>query len=361
MSFCIRLFSLGLCAILSLSAAHAGDVHQNDIARYLAGLEPSAESSLQALTGEPAWATHVEQMNGGWARLERAQLEPVRAWSAANLTPPSRTLLYMFSGPDYLYARNFFPDASTYVLAGLEPPGRLVHLRKLSAEDRQRGLESLRESMRTIIDTSFFITSDMLKDLQGHAFSGVMPLLYVFLARSGMDIREVRHVGLLEDGGIVTLPGPARVRPNGIEISFHDRARGADRKLYYFSIDLSNAGLADGAFLRFIEQRGTADAFFKSASYLPHAENFARIRNAVMERSVRILQDDTGVPLTGYDTATWQVTPFGRYTRPIQMFDYMFQPKLAKLFETGAPTPLKFRLGYGYGIETTGILLATRR
>ncbi len=357
----IRLISIALASALSMSVALAGGVHQNEVARYLAGLAPDAQSSVHTLTQEPAWATHSEQMNAAWARLERRQLEPVRAWSAAHLGPPSPTLLYMFSGPDYLYARNFFPDARTYVLAGLEPPGRMIRLDPLSGEDRQRGLESLRESLRSILDASFFITADMLKDLQGHAFSGVMPLLYVFLARSGMEITAVRHLGLTEDGGTVTLPVPARVRPNGIEISFHDRDKATDRKLFYFSIDLSNVGLSDGAFIKFIERLGPSDAFFKSASYLPHAENFLRIRSTVMQQSVRILQDDTGVPLAGYDPGVWQVTPFGRYTRPIQMFDYMHQPALTRLFEQAPAAPINFRLGYGYGIDTTGILLATRR
>lgn len=344
-----------------LTAAQAGGHHQNDVARYLAGLEPAAHSGEHALTQDPAWTAHAEAMNNAWARLEASQLGPVRAWSAANLAPGSPTLLYMFSGPDYLYARNFFPDARTYVLAGLEPPGRMIRLQGVAPEDRQRGLESLRESLKTILDASFFITADMQKDLQGHAFSGVLPLLYTFLARSGMEITLVRHVGLVEDGSTVVMQQPARVRPNGIEIQFLDRERATERRLFYFSIDLSNAGLIDGAFVKFIERLGPADAFFKSASYLPHAENFLRIRSTVMAQSVRILQDDTGVPLAAYDPAIWQVTPFGRYTRPIQMFDYMHQPALTRLFERGAPAPVNFRLGYGYGISTTGILLATRR
>ena len=346
---------------LTASGVLASGLSQNDIARYLAGLEPSGHPLAKELAEEPAWKEHAELMNTAWARLERVQLEPVRAFSAAQLAPPSKTLLYMFSGPDYLYARNFFPHASTYLLAGLEPPGRMLNLRALSPEDRQRGLESLRGALKTILDASFFITADMLKDLQGHAFSGVKPLLYVFLARSGMEIKEVQHVGLREDGTLNPLPGPARVRPNGLEIQFHDRALSTDRKLVYFSIDLSNAGLADGAFIKFIERQEPADAFFKSASYLPHAENFLRIRTAVMERSVRILQDDTGVPLAAFNPANWQVTPFGRHTRPIQMFDYMYQPALARLFESSSKGPLNFRLGYGYGIDTTGVLIATKR
>lgn len=35
---------------------------------------------------------------------------------------------YMFSGPDFLYATSFFPNASTYVLAGLEPVGEIPDL-----------------------------------------------------------------------------------------------------------------------------------------------------------------------------------------------------------------------------------------
>jgi hypothetical protein len=361
MKFSLRIIALLTACWFCVPMTSAGGLHQNDVARYLAGLEPAPQSSALSLTQDPAWAAHAEAMNTAWARLETSQLGPVRAWAAAHLAPGSPTLLYMFSGPDYLYARNFFPDARTYVLAGLEPPGRMIRLQAISPEERQRGLESLRESLKTILDASFFITADMQKDLQGHAFSGVLPLLYLFLARSGMDITHVQHVGLVDDGTTTVMPQPARVRPNGIEISFFDRARATERKLFYFSIDLSNAGLIDGAFVKFLERLGPSDAFFKSASYLPHAENFLRIRSTVMAQSVRILQDDTGVPLAAYDPAVWQVTPFGRYTRPIQMFDYMHQPALTRLFERGSPAPLNFRLGYGYGISTTGILLATRR
>lgn len=356
-----RIVWLALAASLSLSTAMASGNPQNEIARYLAGLVPSPQSGIQPLTQEPAWVTHAEQMNAAWARLESTQLEPVRVWSASHLQPPHPTLLYMFGGPDYLYARNFFPDARTYVLAGLEPPGRVLNLSRLSAEDRQLGLERLRESLKTVFDTSFFVTADMLKDLQGHAFSGVLPLLYLFLARSGMEITEVRHVGLKEDGETFVMPGPARVRPNGLEVLFKDPQRQAERRLIYFSIDLSDAALGDGAFLKFLERLGPADAFFKSASYLPQAENFSRIRNAVLTQSGRILQDDTGPLLSAFDRATWKLTPFGTYTRPIQMFDWTFQPALAQLFQRGSPGPVTFRLGYGYGIDTTGVVLATRR
>jgi len=36
------------------------------------------------------------------------------------------TMYYMFSGPDFLYAYTFFPNANTYILAGLEPVGQVI-------------------------------------------------------------------------------------------------------------------------------------------------------------------------------------------------------------------------------------------
>jgi len=40
-------------------------------------------------------------------------------------------MFYMFSGPDFLYADAFFPEATTYVMAGLEPPGQIPDLQKM--------------------------------------------------------------------------------------------------------------------------------------------------------------------------------------------------------------------------------------
>jgi hypothetical protein len=34
-------------------------------------------------------------------------------------------MFYMFSGPDFLYAQTFFPNADTYILCGIEPIGAI--------------------------------------------------------------------------------------------------------------------------------------------------------------------------------------------------------------------------------------------
>ena len=50
---------------------------------------------------------------------------------AFDLGDPRATLFYPFGGPDLLSAAQFFPAASSYVLVGLEPPGRIPRLAEL--------------------------------------------------------------------------------------------------------------------------------------------------------------------------------------------------------------------------------------
>ena len=107
-----------------LPGTAAADSSADDNARILAGIEPRADSPLAGLTREAGWRQHARFFDAAWESLEARQLSKIRIWSTKNITRPQRTMLYMFSGPDFLYATAFFPTASTYVLAGLEPVER---------------------------------------------------------------------------------------------------------------------------------------------------------------------------------------------------------------------------------------------
>src|SRR5215475_15865939 len=103
--------SLLLCAVLPVAAA---DSSADDNARILAGIEPRADSPLAGLTREAVWRQHARIFHTAWQSFEARQLSKIRIWSAKNITRPQQTMLYMFSGPDFLYADAFFPEAATY-------------------------------------------------------------------------------------------------------------------------------------------------------------------------------------------------------------------------------------------------------
>src|ERR1700736_3867045 len=163
----------------------ADTVSANDTALFLAGMPPSADSPLTPLTKDPAWQHHARFFDAAFGQLEQRQLSKIRAWAATNLAAPKPTMYYMFSGPDFLYANAFYPKATTYVLSALEPPGSVPDLAKLPRGSIGAALYNVERSMGSILNFSFFITKQMKVDLRADQISGTLPVLYVFLARSG--------------------------------------------------------------------------------------------------------------------------------------------------------------------------------
>src|ERR1700761_5644323 len=72
----------------ALGAAHAADVTPDDTAKFLAGMMPSADSPLIALTKDPAWQRHAKYFDSAFGALEERQMSKVRAWAEANVSDP---------------------------------------------------------------------------------------------------------------------------------------------------------------------------------------------------------------------------------------------------------------------------------
>jgi hypothetical protein len=365
------LAAASLAAIIVLAGpAHAAETATaNDTARFLAGLPPAPESPLAALSKDPAWQQHARTLDSIFSREESRTLSKVRAFSRQYLTEKHDTMLYMFSGPDFLYATSFFPTASTYVLAGLEPAGEVPSLTNLSRGTVDSTLYSLERSMGTILNFSFFITKNMKTQLHEGPVNGTLPVLYVFLARTGKTIHEVTYVGLDKDGNVQT-PDDAgdkagraahRLPPTaapGVRIVFSD-GNGPKQTLYYFGTNIADGSIEHSGFLAFCKKLGTADSFIKSASYLLHTGGFNKVRNMLLDQSATILQDDSGVPLAYFDPKQWRFQPFGHYVGPLNIFGAKYQERLIALFARSA-IPLDFGIGYRWRKNESNLLLATR-
>src|SRR6516165_5566760 len=207
----LRTFALVVSLVVPMAGgARAQPASANDIARLLAGMQPSRDSPLMALTKEQAWQQYAKRLDAIFANVESRQLTRIRAWSRAKLTSPSTVLFYMFSGPDFLYANAFFPNASTYVMSGLEPTGSVPDLSKLSPNSLIHGLRNIEESLNSILRYSFFQTIEMRRTLVASRITGSLPILYVFLARSGKTIRDVSLVTIGDDGTVQVDDGTGR-------------------------------------------------------------------------------------------------------------------------------------------------------
>ena len=330
----------------------------NDVARFLAGMAPAPQSPLAPLTRDPGWQRYAKSFDDAWDALEKRQLAKIRPWSEQHIKLRQKTLYYMFSGPDFLYANAFFPDASNYLLSGLEPVGGIPEANARTA----RSLPALRSSIASALQLSFFRTKDMRKQLRGGELAGTLPILYVYLARSGKTIHDVSLVALDAEGG-VSLAEQAEARrrtASGVKIVFSS-GDGPQQTLYYFSTDLSDSGVRSSGFLKFAATLGAGDGLLKSASYLLHGSNFLRVRDFILLNAHTIVQDDSGIPVSAFSGELWHLHPFGAYHGPINLFPNRHQPQLQKLYKASSPPPLDFGIGYRWRGYDSNVQLAIKK
>jgi hypothetical protein len=341
--------------------AHAQPARANDTARLLAGMPPSPDSPLLVMTRDRGWQQHANNFNSIFAKVENRKLTRIQTWSRAKLKTPSPVLFYMFSGPDFLYANAFFPSASTYVMSGLEPTGPVPDLTRLSREARARGFRNIEQSLSSIATYGFFQTIDMRRNLATASLTGTLPIIYVFLARSGKTIRDVSLIRLDENGTAQvddqaeSGAGSAR----GVKIDFIGDD-GRPQTLYYFNVNIDNDGFGANGFARFCEHLGTGDALVKSASYLMHRPNFSNVRSFLLDHTRLILQDDSGILVSRFDQASWQLRPFGHYSGPIALFANRYQAKLSQLFNRRGVESIDFGIGYRWHSQSSNLIVATR-
>lgn len=313
----------------------------DDTAHLLAGLPVTGP--LAGFMQDQRWQGHAAAMDKAWKTKEYFQLDPIATWMSSHAASYYRStgpMYYMFGGPDFLYANAFFPDASTYILAGLEPVGQVPDLSRMNSDALNANLGALRASMTTLLVTHYFVTEEMKAELGHNDLTGTVPIIYVFLARLGCTVLDTTYIH-----------SPAE----GVKISFsHD---GRTQTVYYFKTDLSGGR---SAFLHWCGGHGVGVSLIKAASYLMHGEGFSGVRNFLLDHSSFIVQDDSGIPLRAFNK-NWDVEFYGRFVPHGEKFGKYDQAALAEIYHRNPPPPeLGFAFGYWWQAER-GILMLARR
>ena len=342
------------------------NVSLNDAARMLAGMGPArAADGFADVRRTEAWRRHQREMDKMWSDYEGRHERPIRQWAAQEMPDLVRaqTLFYPFSGPDFLFAQAFFPKAETMVMCGLEPAEGLPMMNQLSPNEVSAGLATLRTAISSVIQFSFFITKDMRNDLVSSRFRGVLPIMMVFMARSGHEVESVDAIRISGDGNPVITPVEAGGAP-GLMIRCRS-PRGGLVRVFYVKQNLADDSLNPGSpFLAFVRQVAPGVAFTKSASYLMHESYFSTIRNYLMNERSALVQDPSGVPYRNYDLNRWDLRLYGNYQRTLPLFgDGAQQPDLAQAYaeRRHGVQALPFGIGYLYQPEATCLMVGRRR
>jgi hypothetical protein len=334
----------------------------NDTAHFLAGMPVPGDSPLAQFAQFAAWHEHSRTLEERFTNLI-PRFQKIAAWRTAYLPESNEGVpvaFYMFSGPDFLYVDQFFPNASVYVLCGTEPigaPPDPLHLADMSG-----ALANLQNSMNSLLRFSFFITKDMKTDLQQPQLRGVLPIFYVLIARADKTIVDVTFValnrsGTFEENGA----GKTNGTIPGVRIKYVDNRTQNAQTMFYFTTDISDGGIkSNPGFLKFCEHFGVGASLLKSSSYLLFENGFSTIRNFLLDHSRTIVQDDAGIPLGYFNRDKWNLRLFGTYTGPIETFRQHYQPQLRELYQQSNPPSLEFGFGYQWNSKISNLIVAQR-
>ncbi|MDH5654286.1 MAG: hypothetical protein OEZ34_00115 [Spirochaetia bacterium] len=361
---------------------HKNSSYWNDTARFLGGLPPAPDSQIKKYEKAHYAKTHKNFFNKSWDKVENNNLKPQKIWAESQISQErssSRTVFYPFSGPDFLNIFTFFPDGNEYILFGMEPPGLPPDLSMISENNLPAALANLRKSLATILNFSFFRTLDMAKDLKKMDLRGAAPIIIVFMTRTGNEIKNIESVALEKKGTIRLIKDPYKIKNGiptqktlsvlsseipGIRITFRKPGSSRDQTLYFFSLDISNTGLrSKGQLLTFVKKKGPLTTYLKAASYLMYRETFSTIRNFILNESLTVMQDDSGMPLKSFQTSKWNLSFYGNYTKPIRLFQSRYQPDLRAVYTDKNRNigELPFGIGYNWKKGQSNLMIARKK
>ncbi|TAL33934.1 MAG: hypothetical protein EPN93_12940 [Spirochaetes bacterium] len=348
------------------------DLHET--ALFLAGMP--AESGDEAwirLREDPVYAGHVAYMDRFWENVTRLTVVPVRAWRPGNLPAAydREMVFYPLSGADFINMYCLFPDAPFYLMVALEPPGDAP---ALAAMGRQ-GIASLLYSMQTAIPEfgmmNYFMSHIMQNAMTGTQLAGVAPVIMAFMARLGLRVCGVERIGFDDEGRPVatgtveSAPAQKNNAPaaSGVRISFNVPGETEHRTLVYLCAKLDD-GFARGGSPegRYVGSFRSYVTMLKSAIFFMHYDWIGAVRAMVLDRSLMIVQDDSGIPYRFFDRTVWDVRLLGIYDPSYTLTNatVLPQPDMRAAYPRDN-APLPFHYGYGVIINKSNMQIAVKK
>ena len=338
----------------------------NEMAKYIAGMAIDEKSPVAQYTNISQYKTYCLQSDSVWKKFGEVTLEKVDDWAKSEIADVNnvhKTIFYPFSGPDYLYVGHFFPKADKIIMFGLEPVG-IPPVPSEMFKDSLKVFSDIDTAMHDALNLKYFRTIDMARDLRNKNVKGTLPVIMLFVARTGNVLINVRPVELNADGNIAYLNEFVEYFGNnqynkGAELTIFDSKTNSRKTIYYFSADISDDGLKTNKNCKqfFTKLDTTMVTYIKSASFLMHRETFTFIRNTVFAKSKVILQDDSGIRFRFFDQKKWNIQLYGVYTKPFGLFARFMEYDLAKAYIDKKAKPLNFSIGY---LTESNMLLAKK-
>jgi hypothetical protein len=341
----------------------------NDIARYIAGMKALPGSPYAKMESDSVWIKFHKTFDTAWKELTIKRLHPMAEWAATELATEQKSncdIFYPLSGPDILHVSTFFPNAKQYHLYALERNGALPDLDLMKKKQLENYLTDVYSSLGDVFTKSYFITKKMMTALTADNVNGTLPLICVFLVRTGHEIVNVQYFHLNDDGTETALDKDSLGTHHNdfVKVYFKNNNDGSLQTVTYMRCNIQNDNYAKNLALQSLfAKMPPSITYLKSASYILHYKTFTSFKDVILNKSVVILEDDTGIPYKYLTKDKWDVTLYGVYEKPVKDFSGVFQEDLLNAYQDtiNKPRKLPFSLGYHWGSNKQNLIKAELR
>lgn len=338
----------------------------DDMASFISGMPYNKNECLSKLDSIIRWKNYASDMDKMFSHSTSLRLEKMKIWADSALirNQSIKTVFYPFSGPDFLNAHIFYPDADQYIMIAQEPIGSLPDICNMRPDSVKSYLNKINNSLKDIFKRSYFITKEMNNDLRKTKVNGTLPLISLFVKRTGHQIVSVQRVGV-DSLGKLQFTDSLKYKKNivsGIKVDFLSPSTKKVQSVFYFRTDISDKGLAKNKGFRiYLSELPQSYSYLKAASYLMHSDNFRTIRSVIFDISSTILQDDSGIAYKYFDKQNWDIRLYGTYFKPKDEFSYISEPDLEKAYKKSTYRPLTYSLGYNWRTGHSNLLYAIKK
>jgi hypothetical protein len=335
------------------------------VADFIGG---KSTTTFQAKQSAAYYAEHQKFVKNTWQMVTDSTIVPVTKWAKEKKiieVADTLTVFYPFSGPDFLFADIFFPNATNYIMMGLERIGTVPPFESMSEESLKAYVSGIQTSLKYLNMSGYFVTQHMGKDFSKKHLNGNLHMMLYFMARTNHKIMKVEHVALDKKGN-ASIYTPSKGTPpspiKGVKVTFCDSTCTVQKTAWYFSFDAADRNMTNNPhFVNFMKQQPPYNTYIKSASYILASTKFNIVRNLILDYSDKIVQDDTGVPYKYFTKDKFDLQMWGLYSRTIDALSWGYQKELQTVLEASEHNkPLPFKISYN-GRRGEGMMMYGRK
>lgn len=214
----------------------------------------------------------------------------------------TKSVLYLFGGPDFSYPDLFFPNVESLVLIGLEPIRSVLEIDELL---KNGSLETIMADIgRSLADIpfhSYYITKNMQSQFRDY---GIETILSAAIILAGYQLVNYKMDFLDFAKTIPCIRFYYRKSPDDI-----------DRQVTYISYNLFS-NIINLDLLDLIKRMNLDTAFYKATSFsTKHSKSFW-LNQYILDTVKYVVQGDSGIPYSFFNSNEWDIKLFGVYSRP---------------------------------------------